>query len=203
MRCKSYTNCNYFHWWATLTWRAWKCKRIHTDVRSSHFCINRGFYTTLIFSTFTPFSVFTRRHLTTVFLPHGMGLVSIFCCICLRSQVAKWNVNLTCEVCTIFIMLVLASLAQNKTCVANCLRSAGVFEASHSSICRHTSTNWFCLLLSLLSISLGDHKVFLYNKNILFREAPKCSPTTSRSSTSRLRTRTRTSSLEVSSLCIV
>lgn len=110
----------------TNLWHA-KCKRHPYEYLWNHHfmkmfvsfeqCIAKGFLYNIHFLTFYPFFSVTRNLSASIFLPHGMGFVDIFA-VCLRSRVATWYFNLTCEVCTIFIMLVLASLALNKSCVA-------------------------------------------------------------------------------------
>ncbi len=90
-------------------------------------CTDKGFLYNIHFLSFHPFFSVTGKLSTTVSLPHGMGFVGIFA-VCLRSRVATWYFNLTCEVCTIFIMLVLASLALNKSCVATLLTTCSVLN---------------------------------------------------------------------------
>lgn len=112
--------------------------------RSFQQCIDKGFLYNTHFLSFCPFFSVTCRRSTKVFLPHGMGSVGIFA-VCLRSRLPPWYFNLTCEVCTIFIMLVLASLALNKSCVATRLMTGSCFAWWGENV----FLNFMCLFRTL------------------------------------------------------
>lgn len=80
------------------------------------------------FPLFLPLFFCATRYLSTaVFWSHGMGFCWYFTCMFKVTRYATWYFKLTCEVCTIFIMLVLASLALNKSCVATLITTPSFF----------------------------------------------------------------------------
>lgn len=145
----------------------WICEIIPSEFPFCSASI-RGFYTTLIFSPFAPFSLW----LASVRQTFSYHMAWVFVCtfaVCLRSRVAPWCFNLTCELCTIFIMLVLASLALNKSCVAppplvlswrltRSLFNEQECEYVSSQVLLHDKVNCIFLKVKLISTNLWGLK---------------------------------------------